>query len=198
MSDPSMPSSNTGPHFPGQGPKPHPEFTQHVHHHSLFHPRAQMPGLGPAGPAATTFQPGYGHGYGHWHGGQHYRRFRGPFRLIWVGRLALFTQLTAEAETVIFVTVRARSRGHRLLLFPLATSCPVFGIFLPPELGLQERRLSSSSSCCQQRSTRLQRRCAHDVRIVAYRTTGDGCSQDRAGRGRSRTSDRQRVRSGFE
>jgi hypothetical protein len=91
MSDPSMPSSNTGPHFPGQGPKPHPEFTQHVHHHSLFHPRAQMPGLGPAGPAATTFQPGYGHGYGHWHGAQHYRRFRGPSRLIWVGRLALLT-----------------------------------------------------------------------------------------------------------
>ncbi|KAH8083654.1 hypothetical protein HD553DRAFT_49921 [Filobasidium floriforme] len=83
MSDPSMNSSNTGPHFPGQGPKPHPEFTQHVHHHSLFHPRAQMPGLGPAGPAATTFQPGCGHGYGHWHGAQHYRRFRGPSRLIW-------------------------------------------------------------------------------------------------------------------
>jgi hypothetical protein len=96
-----------------------------------------MPGLGPAGPAATTFQPGYGHGYGHWRGAQHYRRFRGPSRLIWVSRLAaLLTQLAGEAETVIFVTVRARSRGDRLLLFPLATPFPVLGVFLPSELGM--------------------------------------------------------------
>lgn len=103
----------------------------------------------------------------------------------------------SKAETIVFVAVRARSRGDRLLLFPLATSCPVLGIFLPPELGLQER-CSSSHFSCQPRPTRLQRRCSHDVYAITGRTTRDGCWQDRVRCGRSRTSDRQRVRSGFE
>lgn len=144
MSDPSL-SSTPGPHVPK------PETMQHIHHHSLFHPRLQPQGGGqPLSGAAASYQyqPG---AHGWYPDGHYYRRWRGPSRLVWVSISLLSFEILSGSRLIRATkpgisphhpTVPSRSRYDRLVLLPPIYRIPRLGLGVQTRLGMQDRTSS--------------------------------------------------------